>query len=193
VEDAIARHGVAATAARAALVARMNAAPGDAPAFPAARLGLQCPIADRLALGPAIDAEDWLRASLAASRRADAASGSTSFGAHRADMTLADAATGRPAAEASTGQQKALLIGVILGHAALIAQARGAAPLLLLDEPLVHLDAERRAALFAQLGGLGAQALLTGTDAEVFEPLRGEAEGLLAGGGTLRPDARFGL
>ncbi len=193
VEDAIARHGVAATAARAGLVARLNAAPGDAPAFPAARLGLLSPIADRLAQGPAVDAEDWLRASLAASRRADAAAGSTSFGAHRADMTLADAATGRPAAEASTGQQKALLIGVVLGHAALIAQARGAAPLLLLDEPLVHLDAERRAALFAELGGLGAQALLTGTDADVFSPLRGEAEGLLAGGGTLRPDPRFGL
>ena len=99
---------------------------------------------------PALAVEDWLRAALAESRGADAA-GSARLGAHRADMTLEDAATGLTAALASTGQQKALLIGVVLGHAALIAAARGAAPLLLLDEPAVHLDADRRAALWEAL------------------------------------------
>jgi DNA replication and repair protein RecF len=173
-EDSIARHSVAATAARMALVARMSTAPGTA--FPAARLTLLCPIADRLAEAPALEVEDWLRGVLAAGRGADAASGSAALGAHRADMGLADAATGQPAALASTGQQKALLIGVVLAHAALLTQLRGAAPLLLLDEPAVHLDAGRRAALFAALAAGAAQCFLTGTDADVFAPLRGVAE-----------------
>jgi DNA replication and repair protein RecF len=108
-------------------------------------------------------------------------------------MMLTDAATGRAAADASTGQQKALLIGVVLGHAALLASARGFAPLLLLDEPTVHLDTERRAALFSALRRLPAQALLTGTDAEVFAPLRGAAEGLQVTDGTLNQDPAFAL
>ena len=90
---------------------------------------------------PALAVEDWLRDGLAAGRaRATRPAGSTALGAHRADMVLTDAATGTPAALASTGEQKALLVGVVLGHAALIAEARGFAPLLLLDEPAVHLD-----------------------------------------------------
>lgn len=192
-EDSIARHAVAATVARMGLVARLNAivaedGMGD---FPPARMSLVCVIADRLAGAPALEVEDWLRDGLAAMRPRDAAAGSTSFGGHRTDMALADAATGLAAAAASTGQQKSLLIGVVLAHALLIAQARGFAPLLLLDEPAVHLDAGRRAALFAALARLPAQVLLTGTDAETFLPLAGLAEGLEAGGGALRPDPRF--
>jgi DNA replication and repair protein RecF len=95
-EDAMARHAVAVTAARAALTLRLNAALacGAAAPFPAARLSLLCPIAERLAAGPALAAEDWLRAELAASRARDAAAGSAAVGAHRADMALADAAGG---------------------------------------------------------------------------------------------------
>jgi len=190
VEDAVARHAVAATAARMQLVARLEAAlqAGGAEPFPAARLGLVSPVADMLRQMPALAVEDWLRRSLAASRGGDAAAGSASLGAHRADMTLADAATGLPAAQASTGQQKALLIGVVLGHAALLAAQRGAAPLLLLDEPAVHLDAARREALFAALLRLPAQVFLTGADAAVFAPLRGHAAGFVVGGGALAPD-----
>src|SRR6185437_6090154 len=116
VEDAMARHGVAATAARAGLVARLNAAleRGAAAPFPRARLVLLCPVADRLAVEPALAVEDWLRETLAANRARDAAAGSAAVGAHRADMGLADAESGLTAALASTGQQKALLIGVIL-------------------------------------------------------------------------------
>jgi DNA replication and repair protein RecF len=102
-------------------------------------------------------------------------------------MALADAATGAPAQSSSTGEQKAMLIGIILGHAALITEQRGAAPLLLLDEPAVHLDAGRRAALFAALVAGPAQAVLTGTDASVFAPLAAAAQWFLAGDGTLRP------
>ncbi len=191
-EDAIARHAVAATAARAALVARLNAAlaAGAAAPFPPARLGLADPIAEHLAGAPALATEHWLRDRLAATREADRAAGTTGLGAHRADMTLTDAA-GLPAAQASTGQQKALLVGTVLGHAALIAAARAAPPLLLLDEPAVHLDTERRAALFAALVRLPAQVLLTGTDADVFTPLAGHAEFLRTGDAQLTPDARF--
>ena len=189
-EDAMARHAVAATAARMALVARMNAVPASR-GFPGARMALACPIAERLEAVSALEVEDWLRASLAGNRTRDAAAGTAALGAHRADMALADAATGTPAALASTGEQKALLIGVILGHAALIAEARGFAPLLLLDEPVVHLDPDRRAALYAALVRLPAQTLITGTDAEVFLPLAGHAECMRVQAGKLLPDGRF--
>jgi DNA replication and repair protein RecF len=188
-EDSMARHAVAVTAARLSLVARLNAtiAAGAAGRFPSARIGLDDPIADRLAEQPALAVEDWLRARLAESRAQDG-SGPTRWGAHRADMTLSDRETGLAAGLASTGQQKALLITVVLGHAALIAAARGFAPLLLLDEPAVHLDSGRRAALWEALAAGEAQAVLTGTDSGAFAGLEDVAEYLLTGGGTLRPD-----
>ena len=191
-EDQMARHSVAATVSRAALVAQLNAAMAtSAKDFPAARMTLSCPIADRLASVPALQAEDWLRDCLAASRARDTAAGSSSLGTHRSDMMLEDAATGLPAAQASTGQQKALRIGTTLAHAILIEQVRGSAPLLLLDEPAVHLDPTRRRALFEALIHLPAQVLLTGTDAETFLSLADAAEGLEVGGGELHRDPRF--
>ena len=189
-EDVIARHAVAATAARMILVTRLNEQ-AAASGFPPAHIALDCPIAARLAAEPALAVEDWLRTDLAARREKDAASGGTSLGAHRTDMVLTDLTTGTPAALASTGQQKALMIGVILAHARLIALVRGFAPLLLLDEPAVHLDADRRAALWKVLVELPAQAIVTGTDAETFLPLADQAEAFAVGGGTLVPDMRF--
>lgn len=201
-EDGMARHAVAATAARRALVTRLNAllAEGAVAPFPAARLTLLCPIGDRLAEQPALAVEDWLRGALALSRAQDAASGSSSFGAHRADFGLADLETGRQAALASTGQQKALLLGLVLGHARTIAEVRGFAPWLLLDEPLVHLDDLRRRALLEALRRLPGQAILTGTDAAPFSEL-GEtaefclcmAEGLVPHPGFARPEAQESL
>ncbi len=174
-ELSMARHAVAAAAARRALVGRLNAradaASCEPTGFPPARLALLCPIAERLGTEPALAVEDWLRAALAAGRGADAQTGSAGLGAHRADLLLSDGATGRQAATASTGQQKALLIGVVLAHAALVGFLRGDAPLLLLDEPLVHLDRTRRDALFEALERLPSQVLLTGTDPELFGPL----------------------
>ena len=189
-EDAMARHAVAATASRVAMAARLNAVPASL-GFPRAHVDLVCPIAERLAATPALKVEDWLRESLATARGHDAASGTSSVGAHRSDMALSDAETGTPAALASTGEQKALLIGLVLEHAMLIAETRGFAPLLLLDEPVVHLDAARRGKLFDALVRLPAQTLLTGTDAEPFLPLSGVAEGLRVSAGQLLPDARF--
>lgn len=192
-EEQMARHAVAATAARAMLVARLNAAlaSGAADPFPRARLDLPDPIAERLAGEPALAVEDWLRGELTIRRDRDAATGGASLGAHRADMGLHDAVTGLPGGAASTGQQKALLIGVVLGHAALLAQARGFAPLLLLDEPAVHLDPDRRRALFDTLARLPAQVFLTGTDRDTFLPLRGIAEGVRVEDGTLHDDPEF--
>jgi DNA replication and repair protein RecF len=192
-EDAIARHAVAATASRATLVERLNAtlAAGAAAPVPAAHLALVCPIAERLEAAPALEVEDWLRAGLAAARARDGAAGSASLGAHRTDLAMSDAVTRHPAALASTGEQKTLLVGLILGHAALIAEARGTAPLLLLDEPAVHLDPERRVALFAALARLPAQTLITGTDAGIFAPLHGVAELLRTGEGKLLPESEF--
>ena len=154
-------------------------------------MALVCPIADRLDTTPALAVEDWLREGLAASRTRDAETASTLLGAHRTDMALSGAASGTPATIASTGEQKALLIGVILGHAALIAEARGFAPMLLLDEPAVHLDPDRRAALFEALARLPAQTLITGTDGEPSCHWQGVAEGLQVHGGELLPDRRF--
>ncbi len=172
-EDSMARHAVAGTANRAGLVARLNAAlaAGVAVPFPAVQLALDCAIAARLAEFPAVEVEDWLRGALAQGRGADAARGAAGVGPQRAEIAITDAASGRAAGLSSTGQQKAMLIGIVLGHAALIAAARGVPPMLLLDEPLVHLDEYRRLALFEALSRSGIHALLTGTDAGPFAPL----------------------
>jgi DNA replication and repair protein RecF len=186
-EEQMARHAVALSAARRQVVARLNAAPLTDDAFPRARIVLDDPVGTRLDGAPALAVENALREQFLARRAADAAAGTSTLGAHRADMRLEDAMTGLSAAQSSTGQQKALLIGVILAHAALIGEQRGFAPLLLLDEPAVHLDRARREALFRALARLPAQAFLTGTDLEVFAPLEGAAEFLLAGEGSLFP------
>lgn len=190
-EDAMARHGTAAAAARRGLVARLNAALLEARvtgAFPAARLDLSCAVSAALGAQPALAVEDGLRADWQAGRGRDAAAGATLTGPHRADLLFTHASKSLPAALCSTGEQKALLVAVVLAHAALIAVARGVAPILLLDEVAAHLDAPRRAALFEVLAALPAQAFLTGTDAGVFAALRGRAEGFRASPGFLVPD-----
>jgi len=186
-EDAMARHGVALSAARRTLVARLNAerATGD---FPRAGLALLCPAAALLDAMPALAAEDALREGWRLSRRRDAAAGAATAGPHRADVVFRMEPQGTPAALASTGEQKALLVSAVLAHAGLIARARGFAPLLLLDEVAAHLDAGRREALFAALLRLPAQSFLTGTEIAVFAPLGDLAEGWrIAPGGTISP------
>ncbi len=165
-EDSCARHAVAATATRASLIAQLNATlgAGAADPFPLVALSLDCPIAEKLAQAPALAVEDELRAAYRRARAQDAGQRGASIGPQKTDLRITDAATGRPAALSSTGQQKAMLIGIVLGHAALIAAMRGTAPLLLLDEPLVHLDAAHRQALFAALENLDLAAWITGTD-----------------------------
>ena len=113
-------------------------------------------------------------------------SGGAAVGPHRSDLAVAmHAETGIAAEAASTGEQKALLIAIVLAQARLQRAVRGEPPLLLLDEVAAHLDAARRAALFEMLAGLESQAWLTGTDAALFAPLRGAARFLSVHDGTL--------
>ncbi|WP_342453001.1 DNA replication/repair protein RecF [Pararoseomonas indoligenes] len=182
-EDAMARHGVALTAARRSLIGRLNAAlaEGVAGAFPAALCALECETAAALERGSALAVEDGLREALAARRGRDAAAGLAVAGPHRCDLRLSHLPKGVPAELCSTGEQKALLISTVLAHSALIASARGFAPLLLLDEIAAHLDATRREALFAALTALPAQSFLTGTEPGVFASLDGVAESFSIG------------
>jgi DNA replication and repair protein RecF len=185
-EDTMARHGVALAAARADTVQRLDAAArlGVGP-FPRASLAMAGEVDGWIASMPAIDAEDRMRAELAAGRLRDAATGTTSCGPHRSDLGVRHLDLDLPAADGSTGQQKALLVSIALAHARLVALARGRPPLLLLDEIAAHLDAERRAALSDEIVALGAQSWMTGTDAGLFEPLAGRAQLLRVVDGTV--------
>ncbi|GAJ29396.1 DNA replication/repair protein RecF [Acidomonas methanolica] len=175
-EESVARHAVAVTAARLALIDAMNGIELELHGFPRSDLALDCPIAAALAASPALAVEDDLRARLAAARGGDRSRGSAEHGAQKADLLLSDRITGRSAALSSSGQQKAMLLGVVLAHARVIAERRGQPPALLLDEPLVHLDATRRTALLQALAGIDAPVLLSGTDAAEFAPLGDAAE-----------------
>jgi DNA replication and repair protein RecF len=185
-EDTMARHGVALAANRADTVHRLDAAArlGVGP-FPRASLAMAGEIDGWLASMAAIDAEDRMRAELAASRLRDAEAGTTSCGPHRSDLAVLYLDLDLPAAEGSTGQQKALLVSIALAHSRLVALSRGRPPLLLLDEIAAHLDAERRAALFDEVVALGVQSWMTGTDADLFKPLAGRAQLLRVADGSI--------
>ena len=176
-EETMARAGVAVAASRRDIVQRLDRAAGEAGqgAFPVPRLSLTGTAEAWLAEMPALAAEDRLRAELAGSRRIDAESGGAVVGPHRADLAVSHAGKSVAADLCSTGEQKALLIAIILAHARLQAALRGVAPVLLLDEIAAHLDVTRRRALFDQVLALGSQAWLTGTDAILFAELGGNA------------------
>ena len=129
-----------------------------------------------LAEQPALAVEDRLASAWRTNRSADAALGQTSLGVHRSDMAVWYAGRDLPADQCSTGEQKALLIGLVLASARLTAAERGVQPLVLLDEIAAHLDPSRRAALYARLLESGAQVWLTGTEPALFEPLGDAAQ-----------------
>jgi DNA replication and repair protein RecF len=124
--------------------------------------------------GAALALEGWdggdLAAQLRATRGRDAAAGRATVGPHRQDLAVTHLAKRQPAARSSTGEQKALLLGIVLAHAELVATRRGAPPILLLDEVAAHLDPRRRAALFARLEGRG-QVWMTATEADLFSEI----------------------
>ncbi len=187
-EEQMARHGVAVAAARRDLIERLGAAMAAAVGpFPQALLSLSSRVGDWLSEGPALAAEDRLRAALAASRPRDADAGGAAEGPHRDDLAVRHRTKGVDAAMASTGEQKALLIALLLAQARVQAKARGAPPVLLLDEVAAHLDADRRAALAEALTGLGAQAWMTGTDHQAFDAWQKTAQFLrIEGAAVLR-------
>lgn len=197
-EARMAEAGAAISVNRRTALARIDAAQaGAATAFPAADLALTWPDeSDDMppgAPGDAAPAETAaaLRAALARGRPAEFRAGRSLSGPHRADLNASYAAKGVPAAQCSTGEQKALLISLILANARALAEDFGAPPILLLDEVAAHLDAARRAALYDEIAGLGAQAFLTGTGPELFEHLAGRAQFLAVSemGGESRVEA----
>jgi len=188
-EDQMATSGVAVAAARLEVVRRLRAAcdRGIGP-FPAVDLSVTGTVESWLGAGPALAAEDALRQSLRESRRVDAAGGGAAVGPHKSDLDARHQAKDMPAALCSTGEQKALLLAIVLANARLLAAETGTAPLLLLDEVAAHLDGERRHALFDEILALEAQAWMTGTDAAMFAPLGGTAQRFRIENGTAVPD-----
>ena len=176
-EESMARHGVAIAAGRRSLLSRLAGACAAAVGlFPRAGLGLNGEIEAWLDELSALEAEERLRAELIRMRVQDSLSGGAGIGPHRSDLVVQHLETGLAAELCSTGEQKALLISIVLAHARLLTLERGCAPLLLLDEVAAHLDEQRRGALFEELFALGAQAWLTGTDAGIFGELAGRAQ-----------------
>ncbi len=171
-EDRMARNGVAVAAARRGYVARLNAAGAMAIGpFPAADLAVDDEIGAWLADMPALGAEDRFRDRLVEFRARDADAGRATMGPHRADLACRHVARDTPARRCSTGEQKALLISIVLANVRLQALECDSVPMLLLDEIVAHLDLERREALFEEICASGAQAWMTGTDAAMFAPL----------------------
>ncbi|GAA0539435.1 DNA replication and repair protein RecF [Rhizomicrobium palustre] len=178
-EAQLAESGTAMMAARAETVTRLNrmlAERGEKGAFPCAELAMTGD-ADTLFLEYGAETEARLKEAFARARVIDAEAGQTTFGPHRSDLAVRHTVKRADAKECSTGEQKALLVSIILADAWELSRARdGHAPLLLLDEIAAHLDERRRAALFDEIVALGAQAWMTGTDLSLFEHLIGRAD-----------------
>ncbi|SED53326.1 DNA replication/repair protein RecF [Bradyrhizobium erythrophlei] len=171
IERETAELAVAVAASRgqtAAKLAAMLHERGTASAFPSAEIMLDGWMENALLQEPATAVEDRYREILRASRPRDAAAGRTLDGPHLTDLQVIYAPKSMPARDASTGEQKALLIGLVLAHATMVAEMTGIVPLLLLDEVVAHLDPNRRKALFDELAKLGAQVWMTGADPAAF-------------------------
>lgn len=178
-EARMAEHGGAIAAARAAAVDALAERLGQAPEGPFARAGLRL---DGWTAGD-------LANDLAHGRARDASAGRTLAGPHRTDLAVTHLGKNQPAELCSTGEQKALLLGLVLAHADLVAERSGRRPILLLDEVAAHLDPSRRAALFARLADTGGQVWMTGTERSPFEAVD-EATWLTVAGGTVTASDR---
>jgi DNA replication and repair protein RecF len=179
IERETAELAVAVAATRGQTAARLTEmidARAQTSAFPAAKIALDGWMENALVSEPATAVEDRYRQILRDNRPRDAIAGRTTDGPHLTDLQVIYAPKNMPARDASTGEQKALLIGLVLAHATLVAEMTGIVPLLLLDEVVAHLDPNRRAALFAELDKLGAQVWLTGADPAAFTELGASGE-----------------
>jgi DNA replication and repair protein RecF len=179
VERETAELAVAVAAMRGQTVTRLAATlrtRGEASPFPSALIMLDGWMENALVSEPATTVEDRYRQILRDGRPRDAAAGRTLDGPHLTDLQVIYAPKNMPARDASTGEQKALLIGLVLAHAGLVAEMTGITPLLLLDEVVAHLDPSRRAALFDELSKLGAQIWMTGADPAAFAEVGGSGE-----------------
>ncbi len=171
-EAQLAEHGAAIDMARQAALAALADELAGQPDAPFAR-PLLALVDSEGAPREAPWSAEALRTLFAGRRRIDAAAGRATAGPHRDDLSAVHAASGRGAARCSTGEQKAMLLSLVLAHSDLVARLRGARPLLLLDEVAAHLDPMRRAALYERIAAQGGQAWLTGTEAALFDDMPG--------------------
>ncbi|MGB3897885.1 MAG: DNA replication/repair protein RecF [Mesorhizobium sp.] len=190
IETQMAETGVAIAAARAELVrllvAMIEKLPADSP-FPQAELALSGDLETQIAALPAVEVEENFRRTLAGGRERDRAAGRTLDGPHRSDLLVRHRPKAMPAELCSTGEQKALLVGIVLSHARLTGEMSGIRPILLLDEIAAHLDTGRRAALFSILEELDCQTFMTGTEPALFSALAGRAQFVTVDHGTVGP------
>ncbi len=193
-ESQMAERGVAIAVARRLLVAELAGILHKpiSPSFPMVDLSVTGMVEDWLSASPALAVEDRIRQELATARRGDADAGTTSIGPHRSDIRVRHSDKDIEAEHCSTGEQKALLLSLILAHTQRVAAHRGAAPILLLDEVVAHLDEARRCALFDAICALHVQAWLTGTDISLFAPLGNRAQRFAVAAAQLSPiDASY--
>lgn len=192
IETQMAELGIAVALARRELIALLGkliaGGQGDNP-FPSADLALEDFFPD-IAGETAVEREENFAGYLAQMRARDAAAGRTLTGPHRSDLIVRHREKDMDAARCSTGEQKALLVGLVLAHARLTGDITGHAPVMLLDEIAAHLDAGRRAALFDLVDDLGGQAFMTGTDRQMFSALGARAQffNVQAGNVVREPD-----
>jgi DNA replication and repair protein RecF len=179
--------GTAIAAARAEMVRLLTAMIDKLPAspFPQADLALAGALEAMVGHAPAVEIEESFRRALASGRERDRAAGRTLDGPHRSDLLVRHRPKSMPAELCSTGEQKALLVGIVLSHARLSGEMSGSVPILLLDEIAAHLDAGRRAALFSILDELGCQTFMTGTEASLFSSIKGRAQFLTVSHGSV--------
>lgn len=186
IEREIAELGVAVALARRETVERLDQliaqTRDDAQPFPWASVRLEGDLDDLVAVWPAIEAEDRFRQALRQGRPRDRAAGRTLSGPQTSDLVVRHGPKDVPAGTASTGEQKALLIGLVLAHARLVRAMSGIAPAILLDEVAAHLDPRRRLGLFEALDALSGQVWMTGTDADAFAPAGAMIETVRIGG-----------
>ena len=180
-ESQMAETAVAIAAARLDFVERLQASCNRADGFeekffPKAKIEARGTIEELLQNAPALEVEKIYAYQLEQSRNRDALVGGASTGPHKSDLHVVYALKNIEANQCSTGEQKALLIGLVLAHSRLMAAERGAPPILLLDEIAAHLDEDRRAALFERLENLGGQVWMTGTDPILFENIKDKAQ-----------------
>jgi len=192
-EAKMAEHGVAVAVARLEFAGQLagQLTEADESPFPKADLAIDGWLEGLLAEGSApVEVEILFRERLAKCRALDGSKGRAGNGVHKTDLVVIHAAKGMRADLCSTGEQKALLVALVLANAKLQTALKGQAPLMLMDEMAAHLDADRRVALFEALSSLGSQCWLTGTDSSLFEELSGRAEFFNVSDGTIQPSSQ---
>ena len=180
-ETQIAETGVAISAARLHFIEKLSdfCQAEKHTTFPTAQLEAKGTLEDMLAISPALEVEDIFKRQLLDSRGVDMLTGGAAIGPHKSDLHAVYTEKNMHAALCSTGEQKALLVGIILAHARMIKNMRGAPPVLLLDEVTAHLDSKRQGSLYEILEDMDAQVWITGTDKEIFSDIKKNAQTFL--------------